>query len=73
VWCGCQFAESANGQILKSVNIWQSYQQERGCFLQFERMVTTLLKVEETARHNPPFPVTMPNIHQLTNSKEEED
>ena len=31
---------------LKSVNIWQSYKQERGC-MHFERLTNTLLKDEE--------------------------
>ena len=35
---------------LKSVNIWQSYKQERGCLMHFARMANTLLKDEESAR-----------------------
>jgi len=37
---------------LKSVNIWQSYKQERGCLMQFARLANTLLKDEESAWHN---------------------
>ena len=38
--------------ILKSVNIWQSYMQERGCLMHFARLANTLLKDEESARDN---------------------
>jgi len=38
--------------FFKSVNIWQSYKQERGCFMQFAHLVNTLLKDEERARDN---------------------
>jgi len=37
---------------LKSVNIWQSYKQERCCLIHFVRLATTLLKDEESARDN---------------------
>ena len=37
---------------LKSVNIWQSYKQERGCLMRFARLANTLLKDEESARDN---------------------
>ena len=37
---------------IKSVNIWQSYQQERECFEQFARLATTQLKDGESARYN---------------------
>ena len=33
--------------FLKSVNIWQSYNQERGCLMHFACMTNTLLKDEE--------------------------
>ena len=36
----------------KFVNIWQSYKQEGGCLV---HLANTLLKVKESARHNPPF------------------
>jgi len=37
----------------RSVDIWQSYEQEEGgCLMHFVRLATTLLKVEESARHN---------------------
>ena len=35
---------------LKSVNIWQSYKQQRGCLMHFARLANTLLKDEESAR-----------------------
>jgi len=34
------------------VNIWQSYQQQRGCLVHFARLANTLLKDEESARDN---------------------
>jgi len=39
-------------RILKSVNIWQSYKQERGCLMHFVRLANTLRKDEESARDN---------------------
>jgi len=39
--------------LLKSVNIWQSYKQERGCLMLFVRLASTSLKDlkdEESAR-----------------------
>jgi len=32
---------------LKSVNIWQSYKQERDCLVHFARLANTLLKTEK--------------------------
>jgi len=40
--------------FFKSVNIWQSYKQERGCLMHFAHLANTLLKDEESARDNPP-------------------
>jgi len=37
---------------LKSVNIWQSYKQERDCLEHFVRLANSLLKDEESARDN---------------------
>ena len=37
---------------LKSVNIWRSYKQERGCLVHFARLTNTLLQDEESARDN---------------------
>jgi len=37
---------------LKSVHIWQSYKQERGCLVHFARLANTLLNDEESARDN---------------------
>jgi len=34
------------------VNIWQSYKQERGCFIHFARLANTLLTDEESAGDN---------------------
>jgi len=34
------------------VNIWQSYKQERACFMHFARLANTLLKDEESALDN---------------------
>ena len=36
--------------FFKSVNIWQSYEQERGCLMHFAHVANTLLKDEENAR-----------------------
>jgi len=36
--------------FFKSVNIWQSYNQERGCLMHFARLAITLLKDKESAR-----------------------
>jgi len=33
--------------FFKSVNIWQSYKQERGCLMHFAHLANTLLKDEE--------------------------
>jgi len=30
--------------LKKSVNIWQSYEQQRGCLMHFARLANTLLK-----------------------------
>ena len=40
--------------FFKSVNIWQSYRQERGCLMHFTRLANTLLKDKATA-HRPPY------------------
>jgi len=37
---------------IKSVNIWQSYKQERGCLMHFARLANTLLKDEESSRNS---------------------
>ena len=37
---------------LKSMNIWQSYKQERGCLVHFARLANTPLKDEESTRDN---------------------
>ena len=33
---------------MKSVNIWQSYKQQRGCLMNFARLTSTLLTDEES-------------------------
>jgi len=38
--------------FFKSVNIWQSYKQERDCLMHFARLANTLLKDDESARDN---------------------
>jgi len=38
--------------FFKSVNIWQSYKQERDCLMHFVRLANTLLKDGESARNN---------------------
>jgi len=49
----------------KNMNIWQSYEQERGCFLHFVHLANTLLKDEESARDITSFLVTLPTIYQF--------
>jgi len=44
---------SVSEKKLVSVNVWQSYKQEGGCLVHFVCLATTLLKDEESARHNP--------------------
>ena len=39
-------------KFLKSVNIWQSYEQERDCLVHYLRFASTLLKDGESARNN---------------------
>jgi len=34
----------------KSVNIWQSYKQDRSCLMHFAHLANTLLKDKESAR-----------------------
>ena len=41
--------------FFKSVNIWQSYKQERGCLMHFARLANTLLKDGESAPDNHVF------------------
>ena len=48
-------AECASEKKLKSVNIWQSYKQERGCLMHLAHLTNTLLKDEESARDNHVF------------------
>jgi len=38
--------------VFKSVNIWQSYKQERDCLTHFVRLTNAFLKDEESARDN---------------------
>jgi len=39
----------------KSVNIWQSYKQERGCIMHFAHLANTLPKDEESAQDSHVF------------------
>ena len=53
--CGGDFSNQINEGLLlslsvKSVHIWRSFKQERGCLVHFVRLATTLLKGEESAR-----------------------
>ena len=43
---------SVSEKKLKSVNIWQSYKQERDCLVHLVRLASTLLKDGESARNN---------------------
>ena len=49
-------------KLLKSVNIWQTYKQERGCLMHFVRLANTLLKDEEVHETITFLLVTLPNI-----------
>jgi len=41
---------------IKSVTIWQSYKQERGCLVHFVCLATPLLNIKkDSARHNQSF------------------
>ena len=53
--------------FFKSVNIWQSYKQERRCLMHYARLANTLLKDEESARNNNVIAcsLTSPNIHRF--------
>ena len=53
--------------FLQSVNIWQSYKQERDCLVHFVRLANTLLKDEESARdsHVPTCTFAKPNIYRF--------
>jgi len=44
--------QSVSEFLFKSVNIWQTYNQECGCLMHFARLANTLLKDEESARDN---------------------
>jgi len=46
--------------VLKSVNIWQSYNQERGCLMHFARLANTLLKMKKVA------PLFWPTLYMYT-------
>jgi len=52
-------------KCLKSVNIWQSYKQERGCLVYFVRLAITLLKDEESARDNHVLACNFANVHRF--------
>jgi len=53
---------------LKSVNIWQSYEQERGCLVHFFGLVAVCWPGAQSAWDNTMLLlVTLPNIHQLKN------
>jgi len=54
-------------KCLKSVNIWQSYKQERGCLVHFVRLAITLLKDEESARDSHVLACNFANVHRFQN------
>jgi len=58
-------AECASEIFFKSVNIWLSYKQERGCFMHFARLANTLLKDEESARYNHVFACNFAEYSQI--------
>ena len=49
-------------KCLKSVNIWQSYRQERGCLTHFAHLAKKTKKVHETITF---LFVALPNIHRF--------
>ena len=51
--------------FFKSVNIWQSYKQERGCHMHFAHLANTLLKHKESARDNHVLALTLRNIYRF--------
>ena len=51
--------------FFKSVNIWQSYKQERGCLTHFARLANTLLQDEESHEAITFLLVTLPNTHRF--------
>jgi len=51
--------------VFKSVNIWQSYKQERGCVMHFARLLSTLLKNKKVHETIMFLLVTLPNIYRL--------
>ena len=58
-------AESVNEKKFKSVNIWQSYKQERGCLMHFARLANTLLKTNKVPETITFLLVTLPNIYRF--------
>ena len=63
-----KYTESVSEKKLKSMNIWQSYEQKRGCLMHlrksssFSSAPASWHKVHETATF---LLVTVPNIHRL--------
>jgi len=49
----------------KSVNIWQSYKQQRGCSMHFARLTNTLLKDKKAHETSTSLLVTLPNIYRF--------
>jgi len=49
----------------KSVNIWQSYKQERGCFVHFFRLLAMRWPSAQVHEAIPLLLVTLPNIHRF--------
>ena len=48
-----------------TVNIWQSYSQERGCLMHFAHLANTLLKTKKVHETIMFLLVTLPNIHRF--------
>ena len=52
-------------EILESVNIWQSYKQERDCFVHFLRLLAVRLPSAQVHLTITFLLVTLPNIHRF--------
>ena len=51
--------------FFKSVNIWQSYKQERNCLTHFARLANTLLQDEESHEAITFLLVALPKTHRF--------
>jgi len=48
VYSGCSLSVRTEVEMGKSVNVWQSYKQERDCLVHCVRLVNALLKDEKS-------------------------